>query len=209
VTTAKQYSHLLKSQGTFDSASEDDENTTLLSGSESKSEDKTGEVNTSKKEKPRIKKARFSRRHLSQSEPSGHRQGSMDGTHESDIMGSGSDDIAQLADPPALNIVRNPPELHLPLLAPNSLKSQSQHHRHVSAPSNPPLSHSDLRGAHRGVRIRRPRHWRLKNRAADASRQASATTSTENGSDGTGITAPVTSPAESHSTPTVRFADEL
>lgn len=85
--------------------------------------------------------------------------------------------------------------------------------RRVSAPSDPPSASQDTRPSAHGGRVKRTRHWRMKNKAAENSGSGTASgamssneTSTD---DHTPPNAPVTSPAErvdDHHQTSVKFA---
>ncbi|TVY75636.1 Heavy metal tolerance protein [Lachnellula suecica] len=119
--------------------------------------------------KPKFKRARFSRRNMTKSEPPNRIQSSQDGAQDSDMTAVSSGEGQ-------------------PLL-PNS----GMQRRRVSAPSDPPASQETR------TRPRRTRHWRLKHRAADNAASGSASAATTSGEASTSDerpTAPVTTPAE-------------
>ncbi|TAQ86264.1 hypothetical protein B7494_g5424 [Chlorociboria aeruginascens] len=135
--------------------------------------------------KPKPKRTRHARRYQAKSEPASRANESMDGVYDGDMTSAGSGEGQAISQAPNVQL------------------------RRVSAPSDPPTGPQDVRGS----RVRRHRHWRLKNRAAEDAGSChvsvSGTTTSGASTDGvTSPTAPITTPVSGvpASGTTVRFA---
>jgi hypothetical protein len=130
-------------------------------------------------DKPKLKRTRFSRRHLAKSEPGNRAIGTNDGQQDSDLTAVSSGEGQPL-------LASSPMVRHF-LADLTSYAYSRQQQRRVSAPSDPPSTTQESRAN----RHRRNRHWRMKNRGGESSGSANAS--------GTGSSAEASS--DSHSMP--------
>jgi hypothetical protein len=147
------------------------------------SQDSTTSGTDNKDDKPKLRRPRVSgRRHLSKSEPAGQ-----DGTIDSeDQAADGSGECQSL------------------------LGSGQQQNRRGSAPSDPISNQQESRSSSLGVRSRRTRHWRIKNRlgsnSGSASNSGTASSVDASMDEATPPNPPTTSPAGGLQSVGVKFA---